>query len=132
MPSDNFEQLLDRAASLFGIEPEFWDIFGTHHITTREAKRAILSALGVATDSSEALERSLADLARLEWERLLPPAVVAEQTGSIELPICVTSENLGQSASFKVTREDGGAAEFEISLWDLPQTGSIEMDGHTW
>jgi len=61
--SDSFEQLLDRAASLFGIEPEFWDIFGTHHITSTEAKQAILSALGVATESAPVLERSLADLA---------------------------------------------------------------------
>ena len=71
--SDSFEQLLDRAASLFGIEPGFWDIFGTHHTTSADTKRDILCALGIATDGAEALERSLAGIARLDWERPLPP-----------------------------------------------------------
>lgn len=132
MPSDSFEQLLDRAAPLFGIGAEFWDIFGNRHVTSTATKRSILHALGVNTDTEESLERSLADLARLEWERLLPPAVVTGQTGAIELPLCVRSELVGEIARFSVAAEDGVAYRFEAALWELPQTGSIEMDGHTW
>ena len=132
MPSDSFEQLLDRAASSFGIGAEFWDIFGHRHVTSADAKKSILGALGVAADSQESLERSLAALARLEWERLLPPAVVASKTGSIELPLCVPSDLLGQAARFTVTCEDGATHEFEAPLWELPQSGSVEMDGRTW
>jgi 4-alpha-glucanotransferase len=132
MPSDSFGQLLDRAASLFGIDAEFWDIFGTRHVTSEAAKRAILSALGVAAGDAEALERSLADLARLEWERLLPPAVVVEQTGALDLPLCVPSDLLGQTAHFTLTLEDGETREFDAALWNLPQSGNAEMDGRTW
>ncbi len=132
MPSDSYVPLLDRAASLFGIDAGFWDIFGTHHVTSEDAKRAILSALGVATGSAEALDRSLADLARLEWERLLPPVVVAEQSAAAEVPLCVPSDLLGRVAHFTVTLEDGGVREFEAALWNLPQSGSAEMDGRTW
>ena len=52
MPSDSFEQLLDRAASWFGIDGGFWDIFGNYHTTSVAAKQAILRALGVAADSA--------------------------------------------------------------------------------
>ena len=132
MPSDSFEHLLDRAASSFGIDAEFWDIFGHHHVTSEAAKRAILEARGVDTGSPESLQRSLDDLARLEWERLLPPVVVAGKTGTIELPLSLPSDLLGHTARFTITREDGGKQQFDAGLWDLPQTGSVEMDGRTW
>src|ERR1019366_1289932 len=50
MPSDSFEQLLDRAASWFGIGAGFWDIFGHYHTTSVAAKQSILRALGVAAE----------------------------------------------------------------------------------
>jgi hypothetical protein len=65
MSSDSFEQLLDRAASWFGIGGGFWDIFGQYHTTSVAAKQAILRALGVAADSAEDLERALAALAQI-------------------------------------------------------------------
>ncbi len=132
MPSDSFEQLLDRAASWFGIGGGFWDIFGHYHTTSVAAKQAILRALGVAADSVADLEQALATLARNEWERLLPPAVVAGEAGQVELPLHVAAERLGARARFVVRREDGESGEFEVNLWELPQVASVEMDGRTW
>ena len=132
MSSDSFEQLLDRAASWFGIDGSFWDIFGHHHTTSVAAKQAILRALGVAADSPADLEQALAALARSEWERLLPPVVVAGENGPLEVPLYVAAERLGARAHFAVLREDGESSEFELNLWDLPQVASVEMDGRTW
>ena len=56
MPSESFEQLLDRAASLCGIEPGFWDIWGRYHITTAAAKQAMLRALGCLLYTSDAAD----------------------------------------------------------------------------
>src|SRR3954447_9012692 len=53
MPTDSYEQLLCRAASWFGIDDGFWDIFGNHHITSVAARQSILRALGLAVDSAE-------------------------------------------------------------------------------
>jgi 4-alpha-glucanotransferase len=132
MSSDSFEQLLDRAASWFGIGGGFWDIFGHYHTTSVAAKQAILRALGVAADSAADLEQALGELARNEWERLLPPAVVAGEAGPVELPLHVAVERLGARARFVVRREDGESGEFELNLWELPQVASVEMDGRTW
>ncbi len=132
MPPLAFEQLLDRAASSRGIEPGFWDIWGAYHTTAPEAKQAILRAMGFAADTPEDLNRSLAAETRREWSRLLPPAIVTGESDSVELSLNVPAESLGQPARISVLREDGGAAEFELPLWDLPQDGSAVMDGQTW
>jgi 4-alpha-glucanotransferase len=129
---ETFEQLLDRAASAFGIDSGFWDIWGHYHTTTKEAKQAILRGFGLAAENREELERSLAALTRREWERLLPPAVVARESAETELVFNVPAESLGHRAQIVIRREDGSTARFERNLWELPQTAHIEMEGRTW
>src|ERR1035441_2055990 len=123
MPSDSFEQLLDRAASWFGIGGGFWDIFGHYHTTSVAAKQSILRALGVAADSSADLEQALATLARIQWERLLPPVVVAAEAGPMELPLHVAAERLGARARFVVRRGGGESGEFGVNFWGMAQGG---------
>ena len=130
MPS--YDQLLDRAASLFGIDPGYWDIWGNYHTTSAETRQAILHALGVDAGSSEALERSLAELGRREWTALLPPVVVASAEAPLDLRVNVPADSLGQTAEFLVRHEDGQTERFEVRLWELPQIESAEMDGRTW
>ncbi len=132
MPSESFDQLLDRAASLCGIEPGFWDIWGHYHQTTVEAKQALLHSLGMDASTPAALDLSLARRTRAVWERLVSPVTVAAESAAAELPLNIPAECLGDNARFTVTCEDGQTAEFNLKLWDLPQTGSIEMDGRTW
>ena len=83
MHSDTFEQLLDRAATLCGIGPGFWDIWGTYHETTREAKQAILRAKGLDAAGAASLERSLAARTRHDWDRLLPHSIVTGEAESL-------------------------------------------------
>lgn len=132
MLSDSFEQLLDRVASWYGIDPGFWDIFGNRHTTSVTAKQSILRALGVAADSAADLEGALTALAREEWERMLPPAVVASEAGPVELPLHIAADLRGVRARFTVRREDGESSEFEIDLRELPVAASIELDGRMW
>jgi 4-alpha-glucanotransferase len=132
MPLETFEQLLDRAAAVYGIEPEFWDIWGRRHITGVRAKQALLAGMGIAAGNAEELARSLAEIARREWARLLPPSVVAGESDYAELPLNVPAECLGERARVTVRREDGQTFEFELNPLDLPQSGSIEMEGRTW
>ncbi|HXB73378.1 MAG TPA: 4-alpha-glucanotransferase [Candidatus Acidoferrales bacterium] len=132
MPVHCFEQLLDRAATLFGIGAAYHDIWGRQHVTTLPAKQAILRALGVAVDTVEDLEQSLAAIERLNWERLLPPAIVAEESAQAELLLNVPADGLGYRAHFTVRQEDGQTSEFDLNLSGLPTTASIQMGGRTW
>ncbi len=131
MPSETFEQLLDRAASLYGIEPYFWDIWGHKHEITLEAKQALLRARGVAAGSAAELEASLARRARAEWGRLLPPAVVVTVAAETELPLNLAADCPHPAAHVAIHREDGGDSAFEIQLAGLPVSASIEIDGRT-
>jgi 4-alpha-glucanotransferase len=131
MPSDTFEQLLDRACALCGIDPGFWDIWGKYHETTREAKQSILRAKGFDATGAASLERSLTAHARREWERLLPPALIAGEADALELPVSVRAESLGERAQFRVRAEDGSISEFELKLWELPAAASVDLDSET-
>jgi hypothetical protein len=132
MPSETFTQLLDRAATLCGIDPGYWDIWGRYHTIPPEAKQAILKSLGFDASGPEALERSLAERTRREWQRVLPPVVVASESAERQILLSLPVESLGERARFTVRREDGHTVEFDVSLWDLPDAGSLEMGGRTW
>jgi 4-alpha-glucanotransferase len=132
MSSQSFETLLDRAAAFCGIEPEYWDIFGRRHITTTEGKQAILRAMGWAAGSADELERSLAEYARRDWQRLAPATIVAMESDEVDVPVQIPAECLGEAVTISVMREDGGGESFSFRAGELPQTGSIEMDGRTW
>ncbi|HWB86405.1 MAG TPA: 4-alpha-glucanotransferase [Bryobacteraceae bacterium] len=132
MPSETFEQLLDRVAAAYGIDSGFWDIWGKYHTTTSAAKQAILDAMGVPAGAAEDLERVLAGLERKQWTRLLPPVLVVSEAAPHVLPLSIPAESLGEAARVTVRRENGAGHTWDLSLWDLPQTGSIEMEGRTW
>jgi 4-alpha-glucanotransferase len=132
MASSTFEELLDQAAALRGIEPGYWDIFGRYHATTTAGKQAILRAMGWAAGTVTELEQSLAANTRREWERLAPVTVVALENDAVELPLSLPADSLGEPVTFAVRREDGHAETFSLNAGNLPQSGSIAMEGRTW
>src|SRR5438552_769836 len=129
MQSKTFEQLLDQAAKECGLDPGYWDIWGRYHEIGREAKQAILRAMGMDAGNAESLAASLAGRTRREWERLAPPAMVAVESAMVELPLNVPAEMLGNYAHLTIRAEDGRTSVHTLPLWELPQTGSIEMNG---
>jgi len=52
-PALNYQEALDRAAALWGIELQFYDIWGNLHVTSTQTKQSILRAMGVGVDSQE-------------------------------------------------------------------------------
>ena len=132
MAPETFEQQLTRAAAAHGIGPGFWDIWGNYHQTPPATMQAILRAMGFPADTGEQLERSLAEEARGEWERLLPPAIVTGESDFVEFALQAPAERLGESVHIVIRREDGTSAAYDLPLRDMPHAGSAEMDGRTW
>ncbi len=132
MPSETFEQMLDRAASAHGIGPGFWDIWGRYHTTSVEAKQTILRAKGIDASSYEALAASLAAVEQREWERLAPPCIVARESGEIALPLNLPA-NLAESNVRVTIREEGGRdSEREISLSGQQQVAAASFEGNNF
>jgi len=124
-----FDQLLERACALFGIDSGYWDIWGHYHTTSVEARQAILRALGVDAASAEGLERSLAELERREWTRVLPPVVVALAGSPVEVTLNVVECTLGDVAHITIQQEDGHTSNWEFRLSALPRIASAVIDG---
>jgi 4-alpha-glucanotransferase len=55
-PSTSYEDALHKAAEEWGIEREFWDIFGKRHVASAAMESRILAALGLDTSSQASIE----------------------------------------------------------------------------
>jgi 4-alpha-glucanotransferase len=95
-------------------------------------QQAILRSKGFDVSSPSALEHDLAERERRRWERLLPSVLVVSESEEPSIELCAPSELTGSRACITVIREDGESSVCEVLLHELPQTGSIELDGHTW
>jgi 4-alpha-glucanotransferase len=129
MSPQTFEQLLDRAAAICGVDKGFWDIWGRYHETSREALQAILHAKGFDAADAASLERSLDAYERRDWESLLPPSIVTGESAFLELPVTVPSEWLGEKARFRVSAEDGSVTEHILNVSELTAAGAVEASG---
>ncbi len=75
------ETLLTTLAERVGIAADYYDISGTRHFTPDSTRRAILSAMGFAVESREALAQSLTQWDEAPWRRSCEPVQVVRQGG---------------------------------------------------
>ena len=85
-----------EAAAGFGVQQEFWDIFGRQHRTTADTNRAILTALGIDCSTEASLAESLVEHQDGHASRPIPPVVVVGQNETFQPP-----------AGFEITTEQG-------------------------
>ncbi len=129
---ENYAQLLDLAARLWRIDPEFWDIWGRKHITSDETKRAILRGLGVRAENAESLRESIEARRRREWMRLAPPCLVVTENAAVELPLHASGDLAHGTAHIEI-REEGGAVHcFDFGLASFPECGAADVDGRRY
>jgi len=132
MHSD-YPQLLDEAARLWRIDPDYWDIWGHKHITSDETKQAILKAMGVRVESAESLRESIEERRRKEWTRLAPPCMVADQEHDpIELHLHVPADRVRETARVELREEGGASHSLEFALESFPDCGAEEVDGRRY
>lgn len=65
--------LLAALAERAGIAAEYFDIYGTRHVTSDDTKRAILTAMGFRVDSPAALTAAIQDWDEAPWRRPCDP-----------------------------------------------------------
>jgi len=132
-PSDTYQQALERAATTWGIEPEYRDTWGRWHVTTPEVKKAILAARGIRTETKEDLDRAVGERLLSEWGRLLPPVCVAgESAWPAGFPIHLPAALAQAHATLEVHWEDGTTSRQELSLAALESAGRIDLGGAAW
>jgi 4-alpha-glucanotransferase len=129
-PSGDYQHALDRAALLWGIEPEYGDTWGHVHFTTPEAKQGILRAMGVAVESKEDLDRAIEERLWKRWSALLPPVMVlGANAWTRGLPLHVPEDLAARAATIEIRWEDGSLDRFDVALATLETSGSAELRG---
>ena len=111
----SYQDALDHAAALWGIEPQFWDIWGRVHVTSAETKQSILRAMGVAADTQEQLEQAIAERAARERARLVPPCLVlSESERPRQIPLRAPPEFAGAPVDVEIRHEDGRTERYQV------------------
>jgi len=119
-PAQTYDEAVDRASVLHGIQLEYWDIFGKRHVISTEVKAAILRAVGVPAGSLEELNRALEKQFDRDWARPLPPTlVVAGDTEPAEMELRLRDAPAA-SARFTIDLEDGRQVTWTVCLAQLP------------
>jgi 4-alpha-glucanotransferase len=122
---------LARAASLWGIEPGYWDIWGRYHQTHPEVSSAILRSLGVPAGDERTLSEAVeARLAR-DWVRLTPATLVISENAAA-LPLSVPVESAGSTASIEIRWELGGSERYACSIGQLPVSETTKIQGREY
>ncbi|MCU1262364.1 MAG: 4-alpha-glucanotransferase [Bryobacterales bacterium] len=129
MHSESYDHALSRAAQLCGIEPEFWDIFGNRHLTSRETTQAIVSALGIPVEDLDQLQAGIARLEHADWTQILEPCrVVSVNRQPIRIPIHIPSAQENAAAEVELRLEDGTTEQFTTDLAQQDAIGTMTVN----
>ena len=129
-PAASYQEALERAARLWGIEPEYSDTWHRQHVTSPEIQRAILEALGVPASSLEELDQAVEERLWGEWHALLPPVLVlGENSGPREVPLHLPSSLAGSELAIEVRLEEGGSEKWETPLGELRDSAQAILRG---
>ncbi|MGA2214393.1 MAG: 4-alpha-glucanotransferase [Bryobacteraceae bacterium] len=137
---------IENAARAWGVETEYWDIWGQQHHASVELERAILHSLGVDTSSIAALGEALERHNRRQWRAPFAPSVFLT-AGSTpqEVPVSLEAKHAGSQATVRIELENASRIELDITLGEIPQRLrlpddlplgyhqlSLQIAGETW
>ncbi|MCP5120129.1 MAG: 4-alpha-glucanotransferase [bacterium] len=129
-PADDYQKALDRAAAAWGIDPGYWDIWGSWHVTTPHVQREILTAMGVGAQTLDGLNRALEERLWKEWNSLAPKVLVVSENAdpaevSLRLPMALEDRALRVELEW----EDGWRGAVEHQLTELETARTAELRG---
>ncbi len=128
-PSGSFDEALARAAEAWGVEAEYWDIWGKHHVPSPETRQAVLRSFGVACDTREDLDRALEARLWEEWSRLAPATIVAGAGPPVEIALSIPEELAGGELRVEIRWEDGANESVRLPVAALPSVVRAELRG---
>lgn len=117
--------MLEQAAALCHIEPEYWDTWGQRHTPSDETIQAIVGSLSGGRGVAE----FLAQREREHWERMIPFTLVADESSQpVRLRVRLPADLAGETATFQLSGESADRATFH---WRMPGDAVIhDIQGH--
>ena len=105
---EHYEKMVAELSVLAGIIPEYYDIFGTHHVISKEARTAILSAMGLHIGTVQEVAREIEKIETRQWHAVLDPVTVISvnnQPHSLAAHLALP-EGMEQTTEITLTLED--------------------------
>jgi len=108
---------IETAALAWGVETEYWDIWGHPHCASVELEAAILRSLGVDTSSSAALQEAMERHKRRRLRSPLAPTIFLTAGNTPQdVPVSLEAKHAGARAAVRIKLEDGKTIELEVDL----------------
>lgn len=116
--TDIDEGLLVCLCQLLGIDGEFYDYKGEHHVIGPIVRRKLVEALAsTRLDNNQDAETLIHTLETESWRLVLPPTLVIRGESVRSVDINVPAELIGREAVWSLRYEDGGTLQKDF----LPQ-----------
>jgi len=130
LPND----LLDRLCEEFGVDREYWDIWGNRHQASAECQAAILSTLGLDTSNAARLRASADAVAARQWTRGLPPVLVQAMSETAAVVVLTAPSAWRETGQVTLSWkwEDGGTGSRLCLLNTLETAGGRTLMGKSY
>src|ERR1700722_5551976 len=119
---------IEEAARAWGVETEYWDIWGKQHRAWPELETAILKSMGVDLSSKASLHQAIERRQHRQWRSPLAPTIFLTAGQPHEVPVSLPSARADSAATFRILMEDGGRVELKIALGEILAGEAIELD----
>ena len=124
----HYEDSIHKQAERSGIQPDYYDIWGQHHIVPVQSKLALLNAMGQPTD-----QQAVADLLNNTSEQTacLPPVLIAPQA-SVTLPLVLPEGTAIEALQWRLESEDQSVQQGHLNRHQLAEAERFESVGKVY
>ncbi len=122
---------LDRAASAWGVEPGYWDLWGVYHQCSPEARAAILRSLGLPAGDPQGLAEAAGARHAAAWVNLLPHTLVLSENAEA-IPVSLPENPAAASVTVRLHWEDGGELRRTFAIGELPVGQRTDVSGRRY
>ncbi len=99
---------IDILSDLYGIELEYWDIWGKQHVVSHETKKVLLSSMGIAVESDPDIQAAIVAKEEEVWLRTLEPVLVVEEKSQpVVIPLVFDEQEAHTSVDWLLEEENG-------------------------
>jgi 4-alpha-glucanotransferase len=122
------DSLIEQLARQCGIGDAYENYRGESTIVSVATRKAILAAMGYATEDAVGVERATRDREAARWRALLPPVTVVHQ-GRNSVEVSIADGDLDRTLDWRVALEEGGEVAGSVPCAELAEIERGHLDG---
>ena len=125
---------LERLSELVGLITSYRDAWGNTRRMTQGTQRALLAAMGIDAENSDAVAASVRDLEDAPWRRPLDLVLVAPHArrAGLRVPLTLPAAADGRRIGWRFEKEMGEARDGNVRFGELPLLEGRKLDGEAF